>query len=110
MKFKKDKYKSARGSYSRILSLSCRKCGEKILIYQKDGPGNLRRVYFDRIFSPEKLTNLQSKPLKEIPILRCPKCKEHLGTSYIYEKETRKAFRVYQDSFTKKIVKLKDFE
>ncbi len=105
--FKKDKYQSTRG-ISRLFNLFCRICGEQILTYQKDGPGNLRRLYFDRIFFPKKLTNLETMPLNEIQILRCPKCKEDLATPYIYKKENRKAFKVYQDALIKKIRKLKE--
>jgi len=106
--FKKDKYKIARGTHSRLLNLFCRVCGKKIITYQKDGPGNLRRLYFDRIFSPKNLANLRSEPLNAVPTLRCPKCKEDIGTPYIYKKENRKAFRVYQDALVKKIRKLDD--
>ena len=91
-----------------MLNLFCRVCGEKILTYQKDGPGNLRRLYFDRIFSPTDLINLENKPLNVVPTLSCPKCKEDLGTPYIYKKEGRKAFKVYQDTLVKKIRRLKD--
>ena len=48
--FKNDKFKRARGGYSRMLQISCEKCNAKICKYQKDGPGNLRRMYIDRIF------------------------------------------------------------
>ena len=106
--FKKDKYKTARGTQSRILNISCSVCGEQILIYQKDGPGNLKRLYLDRIYFPEKLTGLESKKLDTIQTLSCPKCKEELGTPYIYKKENRKAFKVYQDTITKKIRRLKE--
>jgi hypothetical protein len=106
--FRKDKYKGARGTHSRLLNLFCRICGEKILVYQKDGPGNLRRLYFDRILSPKKWTNLESRSLNATPTLTCPKCKEGLGTPYIYRKENRKAFKVYQDALIKKIIKLKE--
>ncbi len=106
--FKNDKYKKIRGAYSRLLSLFCRVCGEKIVIYQKDGPGNLRRLYLDRILLPKKLINLQTKDLSKIPKLICPKCKEDLGTPYIYKKENRKAFKLYQDALVKKIKKLEE--
>ena len=105
--FKKDKYKSARGHYSRLLNIFCRVCSQKILTYQKDGPGNLRRLYFDRIFLPKKLTNLELKSLNAVSILGCPKCKEDIGTPYIYKKENRKAFKVYQDAIIKKIERLR---
>lgn len=71
---KKDKYKSARGGYSRFLDICCRKCENKVLVYQKDGPGNLRRLYLDRIIYPEDMKDLQTKKLEEIDNLKCEKC------------------------------------
>lgn len=106
--FKKDKYKHARGTHSRLLNLFCRVCGEKIIIYQKDGPGNLRRIYLNRIFSPKKWTNLESKSLNAVPKISCPKCKEDIATPYLYKKENRKAFKVYQDALIKKVRKLNE--
>ncbi|MFA6353576.1 MAG: hypothetical protein WCW93_01450 [Candidatus Paceibacterota bacterium] len=95
--FKKDKYKKARGGYSRLLNIFCRKCGKQICQYQKDGQGNLRRMYIDRISG------------KKVPILgknlSCPEG-HTLGIKIIYEKENRPAFRLFVDSVTKKIVKL----
>jgi len=103
--FKRDKYKSARGGYSRLLALHCRKCDSLIATYQKDGPGNLRRLYLDRITSPENLTDLQKKDLENIENLKCKKCGFVVGIPYIYKKENRLAFRVFQDAFVKKIIK-----
>jgi len=103
--FKKDKYKSARGSYSRLLNVYCRKCESIVLVYQKDGPGSLRRLYLDRIFNPAELTDLQLLSIKDIPVLKCKKCSEILGAPYIYIKEKRKAFRLYQDAVIKRIRK-----
>ena len=94
--FKKDKYKKARGGYSRLLKISCQKCGEYICMYQKDGPGNLRRMYIDRI-SDSKIS-LSKKDLS------CPKG-HLLGVKIIYEKEKRPAFRLFVDSVAKKIIK-----
>ena len=104
--FKKDKYRNTRGDYSRCINVCCRKCKKLVLTYQKDGPGNLRRLYLDRIFSPEKLVNLQNKELKSIPALKCFSCKELLGIPYTYKKEKRKAFRLFQDAVVKKVRKL----
>lgn len=102
---KRDKYKQARGGYSRLLDVGCRKCEKTVLTYQKDGPGNLRRLYLDRIFSPEGLVGLENSNIQNIKPLKCVNCGEILGTSYIYPKEKRKAFRLYQDSVIKRIVK-----
>ena len=105
-KFKKDKFRNARGSYSRLIEIKCRKCNSQIALYQKDGPGSLLRLYLDRIFSPKELTNLQKVDLDNIPLLKCKKCGELLGTPYVYDKEKRKAFRLYQDAVIKKITKV----
>ncbi|MDD4784283.1 MAG: hypothetical protein WC483_02075 [Candidatus Paceibacterota bacterium] len=104
--FKKDHFKSARGGHSRLLEIHCRKCENIIAFYQKDGPGELRRMYMDRIFEPAELAKLQSLDIKDIPVLKCNKCKEILGTPYIYMKEKRKAYRLYQDAIIKKLKKI----
>ena len=107
--FKNDQYRKARGNKTKLVRLFCRVCKNEIMIYQKDDyPGRLRRLYFDRIFFPKNLTNLENKSLKSVKILRCPKCKEDLGTPYIYKKENRKAFKCYHDALIKKARKLKE--
>jgi hypothetical protein len=104
--FKSDQYRKARGGYSRFLDVICEHCSTKVLIYQKDGPGELRRLYMDRIFAPEKLVSLQNNSLEKISDLTCPKCKRVLGIPYIYEKEKRKAFRLFVGAVKKKVTKL----
>ena len=104
--FKRDKYKSARGGHSRLLNLHCRKCDTVFAEYQKDGPGNLRRLYMDRIMAPQNTVGLQNKNIKDISPIKCPKCGFTVGVPYIYKKEKRKAFRVFQDAIVKKVKKL----
>jgi len=104
--FKKDKYKSARGGNSRLLDLHCRKCDTFIAVYQKDGPGNLRRLYMDRIMEPEKLVGLQHKSIKDVLPIKCDKCGFVVGLPYIYKKEKRNAFRTFQGALVKRIKKL----
>ena len=76
------------------------------MTYQKDGPGNLHRIYLDRIFTPLALRALQGRPLARIPPLACKNCRETLGVPYLYPKERRKAFRLFQDAVVKKVRKL----
>ncbi len=95
--FKNDRYKKTRGGYSRLLSISCQKCGEHFCNYQKDGPGNLRRMYLDRIIKPK--VSISRKDLS------CTN-KHLLGVKIIYEKENCPAFRLFVDSVTKKIIKV----
>lgn len=96
MAFENDKYKKVRGGYSRFLDICCQKCSEHICYYQKDGPGNLRRMYLDRIVDAK--VSISRKDFS---------CTNNhlLGVKIIYEKEKRPAFRLFVDSVTKKIVK-----
>ncbi|OIO07268.1 hypothetical protein AUJ35_02430 [Candidatus Falkowbacteria bacterium CG1_02_41_21] len=95
--FKSDRFKKNRGGYSRWLSLSCEKCKNQLMIYQKDGPGILKRLYFDRIVSPDDLKDKEK--------LECKECKTVLGIRTIYKKESRPAYRLFAGAIEKKIVK-----
>jgi len=97
MKFINDKYKKVRGGYSRLLEITCEKCDALICKYQKDGPGNLRRMYIDRML--ESRVRLNTKELL------CP-TGHLLGIRIIYEKEKRLAYRVFVDALKKKIIKV----
>lgn len=102
--FKKDKYVSARGGNSHFLDLFCSKCGQYLILYQKDGHGRLFRTYLDRIFEPPEFSLLASRisSKTEMPNLKCPKCGALIGTPMIYEPERRLAFRLVHGSFAKK--------
>ena len=101
--FKSDKYKRARGGYSRLLNISCAKCDTHLFYYQKDGPGMLKRTYLDRIYNSKKYSNLQNDSLKNVPQLICPHCKTHIGVPFNYAKEDRLAYRLFVGAVSKKI-------
>ncbi len=105
---KSDKYKKARGGYSRLLKISCAKCDTAICFYQKDGPGLLKRMYIDRISGSTRYANLQNVPMKSPLQMVCPNCKELLGVPMIYKKEHRPAYRLFVGSIAKKIVNSQD--
>lgn len=107
LEFKNDKYRKARGGYSRFLNLTCAKCGSFVALYQKDGPGPLKRMYLDRIFSPDNLVGLDGMLFKKITPFACLKCKLILGVPFLYEKEDRPAFRLFEGSISKKIARIK---
>ena len=86
---KNDKYRSARGGYSRLLKLKCRKCGKLLCNYQKDGPGPIRRLYIDRM-----------DPKPKVKFLNC-NCGAMIGTKYVYKKENRPAYKIYVDALVK---------
>lgn len=95
MDMKNDKYKKARGGWSRMLVISCEKCGHEICRYQKDGPGSLKRIYIDRM-EPDS---------HDEALLVCSQCAQIIGTKIIYEKENRLAYRLFVGAVTKKIIK-----
>ena len=97
-KLKKDKYKSTRGGYSRILEITCEHCSAHICYYQKDGPGMLRRMYLDRMIDHDHKKG----------DLFCPDCQRLIGVYIIYEKEQRPAYRLFAGSVNKKIAKLNE--
>lgn len=96
VKFKGDKFKKARGGYSRLLDITCEKCEKHICFYQKDGPGFLKRMYIDRMLDFNDSGNEQ---------LLCPDCNYVLGIRIIYQKEVRPAYRLFVGAVLKKIVK-----
>lgn len=95
--FKKDKYRKNRGDYSRFLHIFCDSCEKPLFLYQKDGPGDLKRMYLDRILAPKVFFKKGD--------FACPHCSKVRGTFFIYEKEKREAIRLYQGAIKKKIGK-----
>lgn len=88
--FIRDKYRDNRGNYSFFYNIYCENCGIHILLYQKDGPGPLKRMYLDRIIAPEELTYLDAQ--ERLQNLECKQCKRMIAIPIVYEKEGRKAY------------------
>jgi hypothetical protein len=95
-KIAKDKHTKARGGSSKFLSVYCNRCKQEILLYQKDGPGHLLRMYLDKILAPEGLRETVSGCGKksDMAVLECPACKAKLAFPMIYEKENRLAYGI----------------
>ena len=100
-KIKKDKYLRKRGGNAKIINVSCIKCGKLVLIYQKDGPGWLKRCCLNRIIFPEIYSKLECRPNikepKNLDNLICS-CGEVLG-SPIKHKDGRLAFHLIRGKF-----------
>lgn len=109
-KFKKDKFANARGGNSVLLDISCQHCGNHICYYQKDGPGELRRMYCDRIIFPSTLVeSVQVSNYNDLKPLVCHNCGRLLAVPMIYEKEKRYALRLFVGAVKKTKITLKDF-
>lgn len=101
MKIKRDKYFRERGSSAKIINISCAKCGNLIFIYQKDGPGWLKRCYLNRIIWPENYTNVTN--ISQLKNLAC-KCNSVLGSPIIH-KDGRIAFHLIRGNFKRTLNK-----
>lgn len=101
IKIKKDKFLKKRGGNAKVINVSCSKCGNLIFIYQKDGPGWLKRCYLNRILEPEKFARLQQdltiKEPKDLRNLVCS-CGQVLG-SPTKHKDDRLAFHLIRGNF-----------
>jgi hypothetical protein len=98
---KKDKYFRERGGTAKIINVNCMNCGRLLFVYQKDGPGWLKRCYLNRILSPEKYSNLQkdkkiNKP-SDLDNLIC-ECGNIIGSPMQY-KDKRLAFSLIRGKF-----------
>jgi hypothetical protein len=103
-KLKRDKYMGARGGTSAFYNIYCSHCRHWLLLYQKDGVGNLFRMYLDRIHAPENLVSLfesLGNPPK-FKGLSCSHCNTSIGIPMIYKKEDRPALRIIRGSIVKK--------
>jgi hypothetical protein len=105
LRAKKDKYSRSRGGPSKFIDIGCSQSNTILLVYQKDGPGNLLRCYIDRIVWPENLANLRSnskiRTTSDIGNLVCKTCNLLIGTPIVYEKESRLAYRMHHGAFTR---------
>ncbi len=108
--FKNDKYKKARGGYSRLFDIRCSKCNTHLFYYQKDGPGIIKRMYLDRIYDSKTYSGLERGSLRKTPPLVCLSCKQHIGTPINYAKEDRLAYRLFVGAVQKKLANSKNIK
>jgi|SRR3989339_1451908 len=99
-RIQRDRYQKVRGVPS-MLSISCASCNEHLLVYQKDGPGPLKRCYLDRI--AWRSSEIEGSPDFTHNPLTCPSCQSHIGTPMNYKTENRPALRMNKSNFQKKV-------
>ena len=91
---KNDKYRRARGGRSTFYNIACVDCGLILCEYQKDGRGQLRRLYIDRM-NHIKVVRGSNK------VGKCENCNNLIGYYYIYKKEKRPALKLFVGAITK---------
>lgn len=113
MKFSNDQFKARRGGTSKWLMVSCRECQNDLFIYQKDGTGQLLRLYLDRIYSsPEGERPFKNITYQALGNLACNNCESLIGVPMIYEKhgEDRLAERIIPPGPLLKVIKANQIE
>lgn len=90
LKLKNDRFRKSRGGHSRWLLLLCAKCKTAQFVYQKDGPGILKRLYLDRIVGEVRTS--------------CRKCKTVIGIHTVYKKENRPTIRLFAGAIEKQVI------
>lgn len=95
---------SARGGTSAFYNIYCSHCRRWLLLYQKDGAGNLFRLYLDRIHAPDLTVFTRTGSSKSLKPggLSCGHCGASIGVPMIYKPENRPAFRLVPGSIVKK--------
>ncbi len=103
IKLKHDSYLAERGGSAKLIDVICAKCNNKVLLYQKDGVGWLKRCYLNRIVGPEEYAELQNEGLRveTMPFLICQSCKSVIGTPILH-KDGRLAFLMKRSTFIRK--------
>ncbi len=106
-KFKIDSSYKRRGGTAYWYIIKCKHCGRILCLYQKDGKGNLYRLYADRIVDGDG-----RRPLSELNTnfhgsLACPSCGIVFAVSMIYEKDIyqRLAFRLIPPGISRTMLK-----
>lgn len=101
---RRDKFYRSRGSTATIMVITCSRCNKNICTYQKDGTGNLHRIYLDRIISSDPLFKIpgynKSLSFNDLPNLVCS-CRNIIAVPMVYKKEGRLAFRLLRGSIHK---------
>ena len=96
-KLRKDRFTKARGGSSQFVIIQCASCQAAILLYQKDGQGQLIRLYLDRIYAPTKLAELQDTVASKTALSSLYCSNNHqklLAVPMLYKPEKRLAYRL----------------
>lgn len=111
---KQDQFSKNRGGESLLLKLSCRNCHTQLMIYQKDGEGDLKRCYFDRIYWLKIPSNNSNNPstilinpteteLNYYNLITCSHCQTVIGYPSIYLPEKRLALQLEAQALQEEI-------
>jgi guanylate kinase len=102
IKLKNDRHRKVRGGMARLIAILCASCDTLVVLYQKDGRGQLVRCYTNRIFGPPNLAALQEDPAiakpADLPLITCRSCGIVIGAPMRHT-DGRLAFRLVHGRF-----------
>lgn len=111
-KFRLDSSYKKRGGTAQWMAIKCKCCSKLLCLYQKDGSGNLYRLYADRISDLDGNRLSQEIDIHYTGNLGCPSCRTIFAISMVYKKDIRPrlAFRIVDPGITRTIINgKKDF-
>lgn len=88
-KISRDSAYKKRGGTAKWIILSCGICKEDLSLYQKDGQGNLYRLYLDRLTSTSGERPFKYLGRVAVGNLECFACEETIAVPMIYQKDER---------------------
>ena len=93
--FRRDRFYRARGGTATMLRIECGRCGGYLCLYQKDGNGRLRRLYWDRVFNATFATAYTARASRsQMQAAVCRGCGHVVGLPMTYARESRLAWRL----------------
>lgn len=106
-KFTKDRAYRRRGGSAEWLLLDCVSCKSNLAFYQKDGPGNILRLYLDRISDSDGDRPYKQTPFNQVRNLGCYACNALIGVPLLYDKDPqpRPAIRLVQPGVEKTAIR-----
>ena len=92
---RRDRFYRARGGTARLLRIACGYCGSYLCIYQKDGNGKLRRLYWDRLSKATfVVAHTAGASQSDMRPAVCGACGHTVGAPVAYAPENRLAWRL----------------
>ena len=94
-RIRRDRFYRARGGSAQLVRLVCGRCRTFLCVYQKDGMGNLLRIYWDRVSDLRDHAEYSPGATQdEMSPLLCDGCGHLLGVPMTYADEDRLAWRL----------------
>lgn len=94
-RIRRDRFYKTRGGTATLLRIQCSRCASEVCVYQKDGNGQLLRLYWDRVLvSRCSAAHEPGATRDDMTPLACNTCGLLIGIPMVYIREDRLAWRL----------------